>query len=59
MKVMGSWHRHYTRAAYIHMDYNEDDAFEQRAKRDASEHGWDFERLQGNHRLLKELLRGE
>jgi hypothetical protein len=59
MKIMGSWHRHYTRAAYIHMDYNEDDTFEQRAKRDASEHGWDFERLQGDPRLLNQLLQGE
>ncbi len=59
MKVLGSWQTHYTRAVYIHMDHNEDEAFEQRAREDASKHGWAFERLQGVPRLFNQLIRGE
>lgn len=59
MEVMGSWHEHYTRAAYIHMDLSDDDTFEQQAREDASRRGWDFERLQGDRRLLNQLIRGE
>jgi hypothetical protein len=59
MQVMGSWHDHYTRAAYIHMEHAEDDVFEQRAKEDATKHGWNFERIDGNRRLLNMLVHGE
>ncbi len=59
MKVMGGWQTHYTRAVYIHMDHDEDDIFEQRAREDASKHGWAFERIQGDRRLLNQLVQGE
>jgi len=58
MEVMASWQSHYERAVYIHMDYAEDDTFEQRAKEEASRHGWEFERLRGDRRLLNKLVRG-
>ena len=59
MSVMESWHTHYTRAVYIHMDHSQDDSFERRAKEDASKHGWMFERIQGDRRLLNQLVWGE
>jgi len=59
MQVMGSWHSHYTRAVYIHMDNAEDEAFEGLAREDAVRHGWTFERLQGDRRLLNQLIRGD
>ena len=59
MEVMGSWQSHYTRAVYIHMDHNKDDTFESQARRDASHHGWVFERYQSDRRLLDQLIRGE
>jgi hypothetical protein len=59
MEVMGSWQTHYTRAVYIHMDPSEDDTFEQRAQEAASQHGWTFQRLQGDRGLLNQLVRGE
>jgi hypothetical protein len=59
MEVMDSWHDHYSRAVYIHMEHNEDDIFEGQAKEAANKHGWEFERLQGNRRLLNMLVQGE
>jgi hypothetical protein len=59
MKVMGSWQTHYTRAVYIYMDHSEDDIFEQRAREDAFQHGWTFERIQGDRHLLNQLIHGE
>jgi hypothetical protein len=59
MEVMGSWQTHYTRAVYIHMEHSQDAAFEQRAREDASRHGWTFERIQGNRHLLNQLIQGE
>ena len=59
MSVMESWHTHYTRAVYIHMGNTEDDVYERQAKEDASQHGWSFERLRGDRRLLNQLIHGE
>jgi hypothetical protein len=59
MKVMGSWQTHYTRAVYIRMDPGENDTFEQHAREDASKHGWAFECLHGDRRLLNQLICGE
>jgi hypothetical protein len=59
MKVMVGWQTQYTRAVYIHMHYSEDDTFEKRAREDASKHGWAFERIQGDRRLLNQLIQGE
>jgi hypothetical protein len=59
MEVLGSWQTQYTRAAYISMDHHQDDIYEQRAREAASQHGWSFERIQGDRRLLNLLVHGE
>jgi hypothetical protein len=59
MEVMGSWQTHYTRAAYIHMEHRQDDIYEQLAIEAASRNNWNFERIQGDHRLLNQLVHGE
>jgi hypothetical protein len=59
MELIGSWHSHYSRAVYIHMDHQEDDAFEGQAKEEASKHGWRFGRVQGDQRLLNMLVQAE
>ncbi len=59
MEVMGAWKQHYSRAVYIHLDLGEDDTIEQRVREEASRRGWTFERMEGDRRLINQLIHGE
>jgi hypothetical protein len=61
MEVMGEWGKHYDRAVFIDMGWNEAQTaeFEQIALNQAQARNWIFERKQGNNRLIKMLLQGE
>lgn len=59
MSVMGAWHAHYQRAAYIDMGIGDGTGVEAQAKTDSERRGWNFERLSGDRRLVHQLLFGE
>jgi len=59
MSVMGAWHAHYQRAAYIDMGVGDGKGVEAQARADAERRGWSFERLSGDRRLVHQLLFGE
>ncbi len=59
MEVMGEWSKHYNRAVFIDTGTANGAHFEQIAQEQALQRGWQFERKQGNRRLLEMLLHGE
>jgi hypothetical protein len=59
MEAMGAWQKHYRRAAYIDLNMTESSTVEQQAKDEAQRRGWTFERLSGDHRLIRKLLNGD
>ena len=50
---------HYKRMTYIEMGIEPDDHFEQTARREADERGWEFEKLPGHLRLFENLVNGQ
>jgi hypothetical protein len=59
MEFMGAWQNHYQRAAYIDLGVGNGHQIEERAKRDASQRGWTFERLEGDLILIRRLIFGD
>jgi hypothetical protein len=50
--------RNYSRITYIEMGIEPDDRFEQKARGQAAERGWQYERLQGDMALVQALVDG-
>ncbi|MBN1284807.1 MAG: DUF1638 domain-containing protein [Anaerolineae bacterium] len=59
MEVMGAWHAHYNRAAFIDMGVGDQTPAEDEARRFAAERNWNFERMAGDDTLIRRLLFGE
>lgn len=59
MEVMGEWGKHYSRAVYIDMDDPDGASFEHVAREQAARRNWQFERRDGNRRLLHMLINGD
>jgi hypothetical protein len=59
MEVMGAWQQHYQRAVYIDLHLTDQSPVEVQARDEAMRRGWKFERLSGDHRLLRKLLHGD
>lgn len=59
MEVMGEWGKHYDRAVYIDMGAADGQSYEQMARDDAARRSWQFERRQGDRRLLTMLVHGD
>lgn len=58
MEVMGEWGRHYNRAVFIDTGLGDGSAYERRAREQAEQRGWRFERRLGDRRILDLLLDG-
>jgi hypothetical protein len=50
--------RHYDELAFIEMGIEPDDRFERESRAEAEENGWEFQKLRGEMRLLRDLLWG-
>ncbi len=59
MEEMAKWGQHYTRAAFIDMGLGDKAPYEKMAQDKAQREGWQYERMQGNRRLLRALVNGE
>lgn len=58
-EALGAWKTAYSRMTYVNMGFEVDDEYAERAREDAKENGWEFERIDGDWRLLKALLNGD
>jgi hypothetical protein len=58
-QLHGLWTQHYTRAAYIAPPFPLPGRFEDAARAKADEHGWSYQRLEGDLGLLEKLVAGE
>lgn len=58
IQVMGEWRSHYNRAVFIDTGTTGAEPYEAIARKQAQEHGWQFERRTGDNRLIDALLRG-
>ncbi len=62
MEVLGGWRSHYDRAAYVEMGLADAGAAgdaEARARADAEQRGWAFEKLAGELILVRRLIGGD
>jgi hypothetical protein len=59
MTVMGTWQDHYQRAVFIDMNLGESKAVEDQARHEATQYGWQFEKIDGNPTLIKQLFSGD
>ncbi|HZW00562.1 MAG TPA: DUF1638 domain-containing protein [Candidatus Deferrimicrobium sp.] len=62
MEALGAWRSHYDRAAYVDMGVAHPEAAglaEDRARGDAEQRGWQFEKLAGELILIRKLIDGD
>lgn len=59
MTIMGAWQQHYQRAVYVDMGIGDGSEVADQARNDATQHGWTFEQMRGDARLIGKLINGE
>ena len=57
-ETLGDWTKNYRKYAYIDMD-KRFPGYEEEVRKKAKEKGWEYEKLEGNMRLLRKLVDGE
>ncbi|NOZ23594.1 MAG: DUF1638 domain-containing protein [Planctomycetes bacterium] len=59
MEQMGAWKQNYTTMAFIDMGIANGLEYDKGAEAEAHENGWEYRRLEGDLRLIRNLLDGE
>jgi hypothetical protein len=59
MEVMGAWQSHYERAVFVDLGLDNSSAVEERARTEALNRGWAFERTDGDIVIFRRLLEGD
>lgn len=59
MQTMSTWRAHYDRAAFIDMGDGDSRRFQAIAAEQAAQNGWRFDQLQGDRRLIEQLIHGD
>jgi len=57
-QMMGDWTKHYNRCCYLEMGVGDETSLIDRARQEAEEKGWEFEKRPGDWSLLKKLFAG-
>ena len=57
-EVMQGWIEHYDRAAYVDLGFSDNTAYRERTRGIAAERGWEYVEVDGDPRLVIDLLEG-
>ena len=59
METLGDWKKNYKKMTYIEMGLATELGYDRKAEADAKENGWEFEKVQGDWRLLNAFINGD
>ena len=59
METLGDWKKNYKKMTYIEMGLATELGYDRKAEADAKENGWEFEKVQGDWRLLNAFVNGD
>ena len=59
MEIFGDWTKNYKKFTYINTGVGDAAAYEARSQAEAQERGWEYERIQGDIRLIRALIDGD
>jgi hypothetical protein len=59
METLGAWKENYKKMAYIEMGLVTELGYDKKAEADAKKNRWEFERIQGDWRLVRAFVNGD